>query len=477
MYSTRHITPFPPFQDSMPVSASFPTTLALSSEACEVMRDTVKHYTTMARNAITSISPQISLNSPTTVPPNQQRRMACTHLTMKREYGDYRCMICRRIPNIGWIYKCTQDEAEMNIGEQDLEGGNDAGSTSLHSYWLLKADADGMSKPETRLVTQLSPWVEKAILEGHYTHEQELILRQQKQNVNDKIAAAMQHFTDQEAEVSASSQQQLQQSPSVDANSYLPFPVINQINDPSNANLPPSNPSSAAKAIPSCEHRACHNCRPTFRDRTWQHLDAISDAPPPPATDFQTDNRPLSSPLIVATIGTHAPKPRRQRPLMHTFDSMGLMRPRPGKRTLESATSNPDDPGDPNEDAENKGLRHTLKRAFREMLMSRRDSVASTNRSSSGSITTATARPSREASRRSRLRTEAPLVDDLEEYDLGLWKDANERLLREASRVKLPGHDGHDGLDAQAEEVDVPDGVAVTEEGVDTGTADVIMSV
>lgn len=457
----------------MPVSASFPTTLALSSEACEVMRDAVKHYTTMARNAITSVSPQSSPNSPTKIPPNQQRRMACTHLTMKREYGDYRCMLCRRIPNIGWIYKCTQDEAEMDNGEPDLEWGNEGGATDLDSWWLEKADADGITKTETRSVTQLSPWVEKAILEGHYTHEQELILRKQKQNVNDKIAAAMQHFTEAEAEVAASPQQ-LQQSPSVDANSYLPFPVINQVHDPSNTNSLPSNPISTARIFPYCEHRACHSCRSTFRDRTWQHFDAIFEAPRPPVIDFQIDNRPLSSPLIVATIGTHEPQRRRQRPLMHTFDNMGLMRPRSGKRTLESATSNSDDVADPSEE-DNKGLRHTIKRAFREMLMSRRDSVATTGRSSI-STTTATARPSRETSRRSRLRKEAP-VDDSEEYDLGLWTEANDKLLREASHVMLPGHDGHDGLDAQAEEVDVPDGVAVTEEGVDTGTADVIMSV
>ncbi|KAL8794600.1 MAG: hypothetical protein Q9195_002796 [Heterodermia aff. obscurata] len=427
----------------------------------------------MARNAITSISPQSSPNSPTNVPPNQQRRMACTHITMEREYGDYRCMICRRIPNIGWIYKCTQDEAEMKIGEQNLRGGNEGGATDLLSSWLAEADADGTTNVETRSVTQLSPWVEKAILEGHYTHEQEFMLRKQKQNVNDKISAAMQQFTETEAEASSSSHQ-VQQSPSVDANSYLPFPVINQVNHPSNASLFPSKSIPAAKALPFCEHRACHSCRSTFRDRTWQSFDALFAAPSPPAIDFAVDNRPLSSPLIMAAIGKRQPKPRRQRPLMQNFDSMGLMRPRSGKRTLDTAISHSDDLADPS-DEENKGLRHTIKRAFREMLMSRRDSVASTNRSS-GSTTTTTARPSRETSRRSRLRKEAA-VDDLEEYDLGLWKEANDRILREASQVKLPGHDGHDGLDAQAEEVDVPDGVAVTEEGVDTGTADVIMSV
>lgn len=452
------------FQPSMPVKAAFPTTLALSNEAYEVVRNTVKHYTTMARNAITSASPQSSPTSPTKVPPGQQRRMACTHLTMKRQYGGYRCMICRRIPDIGWIYICTQDEADSTNEGEELGVWID-GTAEPASHWLEKAESEAL-QAEPRPVTQLSAWIEKAIADGHYTPEQVVILLEQKQNVNDKIAAAFQHFHDIEAQALAQSQ------PSVDSNAHLPFPVINQVSSSQNNDVLPSNPPPTARLFPYCEHRACHNCRSTFRDRTWQKFDDIFEDHTAPFIDFETDNRPLASPSIVASLGVHEPKSKRQRPLLHTFDSMGLNRARSGKRALETATSNEQNFGDLADqgEAENKSLRHTIKRAFREMLMSRRESIAS-NRSSVN-----TTGPSRDTNRRTRLHKEAP-TEESSESDLGIWKQANDELLWEAPHVKLPGHGGHAGLVAQTEEVEVEDGVAVTEEGVDTGTADVIMSV
>ena len=129
------------------------------------------------------------------------------------------------------------------------------------------------------------------------------------------------------------------------------------------------------------------------------------------------------------------------------------------------------DVADQKEMSESRGFRNSLKRAFRDMLMSRRDSIASTSTSS-----VSTAKPSRHISRRARLREESS-TDNPMESDLGMWERRSRELLEEASHVRLPGHDGHDGLDAQVEEVDVADGVAVTEEGVNTGTADIIMSV
>ena len=67
--------------------------------------------------------------------------------------------------------------------------------------------------------------------------------------------------------------------------------------------------------------------------------------------------------------------------------------------------------------------------------------------------------------------------DDSSEWNVGLWKDLNDELLHEASNVPLPGHDGMDGLGGEEGEIEVEEGVAVTEEGVDLGMADVIMSV
>ena len=78
-------------------------------------------------------------------------------------------------------------------------------------------------------------------------------------------------------------------------------------------------------------------------------------------------------------------------------------------------------------------------------------------------------------SRRMRVREEESTLD----FDMDLWKELNENLLRVASNVRLPGCDGMDGLEAEAKtgEVEVGDGVAVMEESVGMGTADVIMAV
>ena len=472
LYSNPHIKPLPCTAPSMPmtsVTAVFPTSFGLPNEAYEAMRDTVKHYTTMARNAITN-SPQSSPSSPAKIPPVQQRRMACTHLTMKRQYGGYRCMVCRRIPEIGWVYMCTQDEADVIDEEQDIEGCND-GLADSDGHWLEESDSDVTVEQQLCSVTRLSPWIEKAILAGHYTREQELLLRLQKQNVNVKISAATAHFHETEAGNTASSKQ----SPSLDTNSYLPFPVINQVSEPPPDDNLPSPPKS--RIFPYCEHRACHNCRSTFRDRAWQRFDDIFEDTTVPSIDFENDDRPLANPAIVATLGLHEPKRLRpQRPLLHTFDSMGIHRARSGRRALEAATANdPDsvDVADQREMSESKGFRNSIKRAFRDMLMSRRESMASTTSSKRSSVSTT--RPSRNISRRARLREEAP-TDDPMDFDLGLWQRRSEEILREASRIKLPGHDGHDGLESQAEEVEVMDGVAVTEEAVDTGIADIIMA-
>ena len=448
----------------IPATSALPGALGLSNEAYEAMLETVRHYSNMARNAITTQNPPIT---PPKVTPAQQRRMACTHLTMKRLYGDYKCMLCRRVPEIGWVYVCTQDEEEAIMNEQGRDDWNGDVANS-DGYRLGQANADGPTEQEPpRSATPLSPWIEKAIAEGHYTPEEETILRLQKQNVNNKIAESIRNFNDAEAASSTN------RSPSLDTNSYLPFPVINQVADSPNDEILPTNLKPAARIFPYCEYRACQACRPTFRDRAWQRFEDIFEDRTEPSIDFETDNRPLSSPAIVASLGLYEPKrARRHRPLLHTFDSMGIHRARSGKRNLEAATMDDQasvDVIDQSDKADGKGIKHSIKRAFRDMLTSRRDSIGS-NRSSFSST-----RP-RNTIRKARVR-EGALSDDSPEYDLGLWQNVNENILEEASHTRLPGRDGHDGLDKQAGEVEVEDGVAVTEEGVDTGTADIIMSV
>ncbi len=125
-----------------------------------------------------------------------------------------------------------------------------------------------------------------------------------------------------------------------------------------------------------------------------------------------------------------------------------------------SILTNTVDVSDAKNESDSKGFRDSIKRAFRGMLSSsRRDPDHSINNS--------------------RLRRKARLNKEEEdgvEFDMGMWHYLNNELLKDASGVPLPGHDGMDGLNHEEGEVEVEDGVAVTEEGVDLGTADIIMS-
>ncbi|KAL9626415.1 MAG: hypothetical protein Q9204_007326 [Flavoplaca sp. TL-2023a] len=82
---------------------------------------------------------------------------------------------------------------------------------------------------------------------------------------------------------------------------------------------------------------------------------------------------------------------------------------------------------------------------------------------------------SSKSSKKSSRKRDIPDNEDTE-FDLGLWKQLSEELLREAAAIPLPGHDGKDGIETEDDEVEVPDGVAVTEEAVETGTADIIIN-
>lgn len=128
--------------------------------------------------------------------------------------------------------------------------------------------------------------------------------------------------------------------------------------------------------------------------------------------------------------------------------------------SLESIDAMAADVADERTEPDSKGFRDSVKRAFKGMLMSsrKRDSWSS------------------KYSKRSARKMDVPENDDAE-LDLGLWKELSEELLREAAAIPLPEHDGNDGIETADGKVEAEEGVAVTEEAVETGTADIIMSV
>ncbi|KAK4690767.1 hypothetical protein P7C71_g6101, partial [Lecanoromycetidae sp. Uapishka_2] len=410
------------------------------------------------------------------VPHLATRRAACTHLTMERLYGDYECSICHRASDFGWVYSCVQDDEQSTIAATHRSEGRSSSSGEGFGTGRYPRRGDREFQMPT---AQLSPWIQKAIKEGHYSPEQIEIMRAQKQKVVDTAKAAVERFEESQTSDSTDFSKRIPTtSPSVDANPHLPFPVINEVEDAATDTQP------ELRMFPHCEFRACQLCRPTFRDRTWQCFGHIFELEVSvEVSRLEAENRPLGRVSVIRTIGLRKPPPKR-RPLLRTHDSRSLYQNSTHRRFSSSVPSyyqrsvdvaDSTDIADAQvEEPESRGFRESVKRAFKSMILTRNDS-------------------NKLRKRKNRESSESTSAEvDAETFDMGLWQELNDELLREASSVPLPVKDSidADGLNEEAgliqggsmEDDELLEGlkiagVAVTEEAAETGTSDIIMSV
>ena len=397
----------------------------------------------------------------TAIPSLSSRRAACTHIVMERLYGDFQCMVCHRSSPWGCVYSCAQDDRDLVHGARVV------------STQATKSEAhEASASAELDQILILNSWVQKAILAGKYTPEEISILVRQKQNVNNAITASEQCFSRAQGPEPSLKNSAARLLQPVDANPYLPFPALSEagalVTGTTERPQAETSASSRSRLFPHCRFRACQICRPIYRDRSWQIFEsALEEQTTPLRLDLDYPDRPVSDARLVLGLGL--PKSNLERPVLRTFgssgiysvDSKGELVFNTGPLSKATVSRNSwDDIAGQQVEPESKGFADSLRRALRSMVQNKkRDS------------------PSRKHSRLSHRRTKAQL-DESGEFDLGLYKELSEQLLREATNVALPGHDGRDGLEGEAaEEIEVEDGVAVTEEAVDLRTADIIMSV
>ena len=425
----------------------------------------------------------------TKVPLFTTGRAACTHLTMERLYGDFTCNICSRFSNFGWLYCCTQDakpessvtpDSISEISSQPYQHINGSGEKANGVHDPSKVPPAVSEDPRLggeyapMPTAQLNPWIEKEIKDGHYTPEQVAKLRAQKQHVVDTARAAIDHFEQIQTNNTISPPRTPTTLQSVDAIPHLPFPVINEVREPSATSPPTANVTLDQQPkltmFPFCKFCACQLCRPTYRDRAWQRFDDVFEKKYEiPFIHYEDRNRPLASASILSTMGLRPPRLRR--PLLRSLDSRVLYSRNEDSqivfnnnsgsyRKSADPTSLSTDIADVKAEAETKGFRESMKRAFKGMLMNRRPSSRSVRK------------------RKAREGTDTT-EEDVVEFDMGLWKELNDELLREASGVPLPGKDSVEGLSKEVAEMNIGGvgGIAVTEEAADLGRADVIMSV
>ena len=213
---------------------------------------------------------------------SHHHQAACTHISVTRLFGScVTCQVCRRNPKIGWVYACTQDH------EGDLpETGLFAPCTSPEPKIPIS---------EEPASTMLSPWIQKAIDEGHYTEKEIEILKAQKLAVRDAIAKA------EEALLKSSiTAQPSQKSP-------FASPI-----DLSQTKEPPAQafegndqqiPRTPIRVALVCHARICHACRTTFHERSTTPLNNMLKSTPREIPEWELKNRRISDVDLVKELG------------------------------------------------------------------------------------------------------------------------------------------------------------------------------
>ena len=399
------------------------------------------------------------------IPSLTHRRAACTHLTMERIHGGYKCHNCRQISHFDWVYSCTQDE------KVPASGALPVGPTVSDPFEPRSIETNdevlpfGEDQADLELARpQLSSWVENAIRDGHYTPEQVKTLRAQRENVIQRTLISIRMFEQsQDSDVNSPIESRLSQHLYTEPPSPLPAtPDAIRESAVSKAGFrAPLCVEPKLKLYPHCKYRACHHCRPTYRDRTWQCFEEIfSDRSPIDLDLLKANERPMASVSLLRNIGLRSQP--RGRPRLRSFDSRSLYTLNDTGQIVhknnayhkESTLPTSYDITDIRDDPESKGFRESMKRAFKGLLASRRSknySVSDKTKSDAAALST---------------------EPDAVEFDVGLYRELSDELLSEAASIPLPLDDSLGAITASTEEI-----VAVTEEAAETGAADLILAV
>ncbi|MCJ1310071.1 hypothetical protein MMC25_003732 [Agyrium rufum] len=412
------------------------------------------------------------VTTPNTIPfPNfvqQPRHAACTHLTLGRVYNtSYHCVHCKRKSCTGWLYSCTQDlptNGHESIFETIFDA-NHAEFTYLQS--------------EVSKLAGLSAWTQKAIEAGEYTPEQIDILTKQKQQVNEAVL-----FPNTVPSLTLSKADQGLETLKTDQ----------LLTDRACMAL-----YLMPRMKPDCFYRTCPACRPISRDRSWNCIDHVYGSPDPVVIDFANENRPVSDARILRAIGNRSPtKPA----YLGTAKCLPSLPPTP-RRIIESSTtsesslitteseseaslSTTDSKPEGTRLIKDKGFRKSFTRAVRYAGL--RHAPWHTPRRRLDELITKHREEEEQGEQIESLSTRYQgqrEMDTIDGGDMGtvsnvLRRQAADELMHlvHATTVPLPHEDGKNRLDeGESGEVIVDDGIAVTEEAVTTGEADIIMHI
>jgi hypothetical protein len=219
-------------------------------------------------------------------------------------------------------------------------------------------------------------------------------------------------------------------------------------------------------SYPACNWTCCHTCRPTYRDRAWLPLDAVVNEPAraPPSWEFR--NRQISDARIVANMGL----PKLILPPQ--VDDSSSEAPFSSQSNLAKSETNKSANGVLNGIRTKHGFHAGVRRTVEGAISHTEDTSSESETSSQKLSHSSLRRLSRSTLPRSRNSSQSTIVYNPRVIEDGQLQES--LMLMRATNTPLP--------DAAADveylydgEVDVEDGVAVTEEGIRMNATDIIM--
>lgn len=242
-------------------------------------------------------------------PPTRDRAPNCTHLQLTRlfdVFGCNQCSICHRRPQLGWLYRCTQD-FDGFLPASDFY--------NVEDHQRFDQDA--------QLFT-LSVAVTEAAANGAYTDRELDVLWKQKIEVRRTIRQAR-PSTSSSASTASSSQYSLPASTTtstVQSSDSDPDTELSQLSDSLQPCRGPLEPirevhddlENDRQLLPfvkptmstPCNFKICQTCRPIYQQRAWQSIDAVLKGPFRPPPKHEMANRRISDVNVVRNIGLHS---------------------------------------------------------------------------------------------------------------------------------------------------------------------------
>ncbi|KAL5120023.1 hypothetical protein ACEQ8H_002121 [Pleosporales sp. CAS-2024a] len=208
----------------------------------------------------------------------RSRAPNCTHLDMDRVYGEHqKCDVCGRPPSLGFLYECRQDWDTQSLHDQ-LATGTDAAAKATRSNTRAELEAIGLSESVIIGAEQ-----------GRYTSQQLEKLKTLKKHLRQTISDSLQAsgINDAEAQLAALAQTASSNDGALDST------LSNRSSIRSKSLLGP----------PACVLKACHTCRPYYRDRVFISFQAVIEADFAPVTREDAECLPTKSALILKAIG------------------------------------------------------------------------------------------------------------------------------------------------------------------------------